>query len=63
MIAGWKNMTNKDQELVLSQNNEFDIKIRELQWVLDHASGGGDWRRVIEMRIGELRANEMPLSL
>lgn len=31
-------------------------QIEALNWLFHHASGGGDWRRKIEQKIGELKS-------
>ena len=34
------------------------VRINELEWLQEHTSGGGDWRRVIIQRIRELKNNK-----
>lgn len=36
---------------------EKGCKIEILEWLLNHASGGGNWRRIATMKIDELRGD------
>lgn len=39
-----------ENERIVTEQDKIDL----LQWILDHSSGGGSWRRVIIQKMGEL---------
>lgn len=50
--AGWERGVVEESKKCFE--HEKMARIEELKWVLENCSGGGDWRRKIVSKLGEL---------